>query len=145
MCTLEITVTTTILPVRSSPQGPMFINNSLVSCWGHRELGEKGPHNYHLLGMMSDEAQHSAFLTLTHTLRLESGGGWEGVNTLSWLEPGAWAPDQSAERVGTQLRAESSPGVICANILPDVRPPAPVPSCKSPGTPAMGRGLEHLT
>ena len=70
------------------PQGPMFINNSPVSCWGHREPGEKGPRNYHLLGMMSDEAQHSAFLTLTHTPAAgESGrvGGGEHI-----ILAGAW-------------------------------------------------------
>lgn len=66
----------------------MFINNSLVSCWGHRELGEKGLHNYHLLRMMSDEAQHSAFRTLTHTPAAGEWGRMGGSEHI--ILAGAW-------------------------------------------------------
>lgn len=71
----------------------MFINNSLVSCWGHREQGGNGPRSYHVLGMVSDlwpweVSQHSAFLIVTHPLPLESGGGGRVGHV---IKAGAWA------------------------------------------------------
>lgn len=85
----------------------MFINNSLVSCWGHREQGGNGPRSYHVLGMVSDlwpweVSQHSAFLIVTHPLPLESGGGGAGwTRYQGWSLGGGGGPDQTAKRAGT--------------------------------------------